>query len=192
MVVGPPGKVTLRGAITYRGAQPPTPAWQHGATGLSLQSVCPSPDSGCGYDYTLAVPAAVSVTASNSAGNISVSGLSGPVQIAAGAGNISLAGLSGSLKVNDGGGNITATDLRAAIADITEGAGNVVLNFKARPAGLSVRDSTGNISAIVPGSAFYHVVASDRLGTTSEGIPDDPSSQREISLAVGTGNLSLS
>jgi len=51
--------------------------------------------------------------------------------------------------------------------------------------------ATGNLTGTVPDAVAYHVVVSDRLGSSSNGIPDDPSAAREISLAVGTGNVAL-
>jgi DUF4097 and DUF4098 domain-containing protein YvlB len=153
--------------------------------------VCPSPQADCGYNYTLTVPAPMSVTASNTAGDISATNLDGPTQFTALAGNISLTGLSGPLQVTDEAGNVMATTLRSGASDITAGAGNVSVTFTAAPSQVSVHDSTGNIIAAVPTSASYHVVISVQYGLSSSRVADDPTSPRVIALSVGMGNVSL-
>jgi len=104
---------------------------------------------------------------------------------------ILLAGLSGPLKVTDEAGNVVAGDLRSGATDVTERTGNVSLTFLTAPAQVSVRNSTGNITAAVPTSASYHVVISVRYGLSASRVGDDPTSPRVISLSVGMGNVSL-
>jgi DUF4097 and DUF4098 domain-containing protein YvlB len=125
------------------------------------------------------------------AGDIWAKGLAGPLGLNTTAGNVTLAGLSGALHVITGSGNVTAVDLRSATTNVEEGTGNVALRFSAAPVSLVAKASTGNVGVTVPPSFSYHVSTSDRLGDISSGITDDPSSPREISLSVGTGNLFL-
>lgn len=191
LIAGPPGLVSLRGTVTYRGGQAPTLAWPDDITGLSLVSTCHSSQGGCGYNYTLAVPPAMAVTASNGAGNVSAGELAGTLRLTVGAGQVTLTRLSGTLSVTDSAGNVTATAMTSAITDVTVKAGNVSLQYDAAPQRLTVRDSTGNVTASVPRTASYHVDVSARTGVVSNRVPDDPTSQRTISLSVGAGNASL-
>ena len=85
--------------------------------------------------------------------------------------------------------------MRERSTDVTEGAGNIYLEFTRDPSSLFVKDSTGNVDVAVPGSGHYHVLTSDSLGNVSSNvssaIQDDPSSPEIISLSVGTGNVWL-
>ena len=191
LVVGPPRTVSVRGTVTYRGDTPPTVTWEQSQTALSLQSVCPSPEADCGYNYTLTVPATMSVTVSDTAGDISATNLGAPTQLTATAGNISLAGLSGPLRVTGDAGNVVARNLRSGTTDVTERTGNVSLAFMAAPSQVSVRDSTGNVTVAVPTSASYHVVISVQYGLTASRVTDDLTSPRVIALSVGMGNVHL-
>ena len=98
-VPGSPGQVSLQGTVTYRGDRAPTLLWQEGTAGLSLLSICHSVNKDCGYDYTFAVPLSMAVTATNTAGDLSVRGLTGSAQLVALAGDVTLADLSGTINV---------------------------------------------------------------------------------------------
>jgi len=137
------------------------------------------------------VPKAINVVVTNTAGDISVSGLVGSAWVNAEAGNVSLARLTGSLSVWDGAGNVSGRDVRSRAVNVTDGAGNVLLTFKAPPSRVKVRVSTGNIAVALPVPARYRVNTFDQLGTVTGNVPDSPASGRLISLGVGTGNISL-
>ena len=192
LVPGPSGQVSLRGTVTYKGTRPPTLSWRSNDTGLTLVSVCHSVNNDCSYDYTLAVPPSTGTTAVNTAGDVSVSDLSGPVSVTALAGNVVLSGLSGNLSLTDTAGDVVTTAMRAPDAHITVMSGDATLKYVAPPSHLFVRVATGDITAAVPDSASYHVVTSVQTGTNSDSIPDVPTAKRTISLSTGVGNVSLS
>ena len=191
VVAGVPGMVSLRGTVTYKGAQAPMLLWQSSGTSLALRSVCHSVHNDCSYEYTLALPSVMGIAASNAAGDVSVADLNGPVQVSASAGNVSLAGLSGRVTLTDNAGNVTAQAIKGDVADVTIGAGNATLGYVTPPSHLFVQDSTGNIAATVPNSSSYHVVTNIRTGSSLNDVPDDPSSLNTISLSVEVGNVSL-
>ena len=191
VIPGRSGLLSLRGTITYRGSRPPSISWQGDAGNVLLRSICHSRDGDCGYNYVISVPAATTVVADVIAGDLWARGLTGTLRLNAAAGNVTLDSVSGALHLTGGSGNITAAGLRSASSDIRKGAGNVTLGFTAAPSHLVVKAATGNVSVVVPRSFNYHVLTSDQLGDVSSGIPDDPSSAREISLSVGTGNIFL-
>jgi hypothetical protein len=191
LVPGRSGRVSLKGTATYRGGRPPSLSWEDNGKQLSLRSVCHSRNGDCGYDYTLYVPVSTKVVAGVTAGDISASGLSGPLQLNATAGNVTLTGLSGHLEVNSLAGNVTAADLSPAWADVEEGTGNVALRFTAPPSYVHVKAFTGNIDVVVPRPSGYHVSTSDHLGNVSVGIVDNRASTRVMTLSVETGNISV-
>jgi hypothetical protein len=191
LVPGPAGHVTLQGTVTYRGDRRPSLWWEKSSTRLALHSVCRSEDQSCGYNYTFALPASTRVAASTNAGDMSAEGLTGPLKLGSAAGNVTLDHLSGATNVTDAAGNVTATHLREGSTDISEGGGNVYAEFTAAPSRVFIKDSTGNVDVLVPGSCRYHVSTTDTLGNVVTSIQDDPTSHRVISLSVGTGNVSL-
>jgi Toastrack DUF4097 len=189
LISGPSGRVSLRGAVTYRGGRTPRISWEHTGNEVWLHSVCGSRDGDCRYDYTIFVPMSTTVFANDAAGDIWAKGLAGSLGVNAAAGNVTLAGISGPLRVTIGAGNVVAAGLRSATTDVEEGTGNVTLGFTAAPVDLTVRASTGNVSVVVPRSFSYRVSTSDQLGEVSSSVADDPSSSRAMSLSVGTGNI---
>jgi len=192
LVPGSPGQVSLQGTVTYRGSRTPTILWQEGTPGLTLQSICPSGDTDCGYDYTLVVPVSMAVIASNMAGDVSARGLTSPAHLVALAGNVTLADLAGRIDVTATAGDVVATNLDSQVANVTAGAGDVTLRFAVPPSQVSVHNGAGNVTAVLPSSASYHVIIVVGQGVTSNSLGDDPSSQRVISLATGTGNVTVS
>jgi Putative adhesin len=191
LVPGPIGRVSLEGTVTYRGRRAPSLSWQDNGKMLSLRSVCHSQDGDCGYNYTLSVPVPMRIVAGVSAGDILARGLAGSLRLSTTAGDVTLSALSGALEVTSGAGDVTAADLRASSTDIDEGTGDVALNFTATPSHLLIKDSTGDVDVVVPDSSHYHVSMSDHLGKVSDGVTDDPSSPRVISVSVGIGDVSL-
>ena len=191
LATGPDGKVSLRGTVTYKGSRAPVAQWLPGDGAISLVSNCPPVDTDCGYHYTLIVPKAINVVVTNTAGDVSISGLVGSAWVNADAGNVSLARLTGGLSVWDGAGDVSGREVRSRAVNVTEGAGNVLLTFNAPPSRVNVRVSMGNIAVALPDAARYRVNTSDHLGTVTNNVPDSPDSGRLISLGVGTGNISL-
>lgn len=163
--------IAVTEAQSYRGSPPNSSHTVSGGT-LTLTYSCPN-GGDCGIDYTVTVPAGLSV------------------QVEADAGDVSLAGLGGAVQVRADAGDIRGSALDSPRATMTDSAGNVMLAFNAAPGDLSVLADAGNVEITVPGSAGYAVTANTAAGNTHVDVPTSTGSAHVIEAQSSAGNVSV-
>lgn len=180
--------ISVTEARSFRGSPPASTHSVSGGT-LTLTYTCPSSD--CGIDYTVTVPADLPVTVDASAGDVTLTGLSGAVQVQADAGAVALTDLSGPVRVRADAGEIRGTGLGSRQATLTDSAGSVTLAFTAAPTSLAVQAKAGDVKVTVPGSESYAATATASAGQTRVTVPTSPGSSHVIRAASDAGNVSI-
>jgi hypothetical protein len=138
-------QATLTGTATYSLVRPAvTEHTSAGATTLGY--ACDIPTGNCGLDATVNVPATVTtLTANSGAGDATVTGTTGPVNVSTGDGNVSVSHASGPLILNTNSGGIQVNAIRSATLSASSGDGNIQAEGVASTT-ITANTDSGNIN----------------------------------------------
>jgi hypothetical protein len=165
---GATNTVSIVARIVYTGSRPSVSRSISGRT-LTLGYSC----ADCGVRFQITVPRSMNVTANTQAGQVS------------------LAGLAGALDVKTGVGAIEGSDLSAATARFQAGTGLDAVTYTAPPRQLSATSQTGTVTVRVPSSVSYRVTADSQLGVVNVSVPRAASSGHVISASSITGVVTV-
>jgi hypothetical protein len=164
--------VTVSQRASYSSTAPAATHVLRGST-LTVSYTCPT-ELLCGVSYDVKVPRDVAVSASTSAGSVT------------------LTSLSGTLSAKASAGQITAVDLRCGVASFNSNAGGVIATFSAVPRSVTASTNVGPITLTVPGSAVYKVSTHTVVGTSTITVRRGDSSAYSISARSDLGSISIS
>jgi hypothetical protein len=138
-------QATLTGTASYSLVRPAvTEHTSAGATTLGY--ACDIPTGNCGLDATVNVPATVTtLTANSGAGDATVTGTTGPVNVSTGDGNVSVSHASGPLILNTNSGGIQVNAIRSATLSASSGDGNIQAEGVASTT-ITANTDSGNIN----------------------------------------------
>jgi hypothetical protein len=139
----------------------------------------------------LQVPRGVTVHARTGAGDVRLTGLTGPVTAIDGTGDISLSDLSGPVQARDKTGDVSGRALHQADATLSSRLGDIDVSFTRPPVRLAVTDNLGSVLIRVPGSVSYRVQASSSLGTVSISVPRLAGSPHRITATSRLGDVAV-
>jgi hypothetical protein len=143
----------------------------------------------CNVDLTVAVPSGIAVAASTDAGDIAASNLSN-LSLQADSGDLQLNGGSGVVHLSTDSGQITGVAMDAADISASADSGDISLDFAEAPTDVSVQDDSGDVTlTLPPDGPAYAVSAHSDSGSTSIDVPTNPTSARDISISVDSGNV---
>jgi hypothetical protein len=207
---GPAGQLRVHGTLHYSLIRPKL-TWQHSGSTIAVHARCQVPVGVCSFDYAVAVPAGTRAEISNASGNLTASGLAGPVTLSTDSGDIKATQVSGRATISDHSGDITVTSVSAArtlimndSGDITgtgvssrqltaqDQSGDITVVFTKVPDLVKISDSSGNIKLVFPpGPTAYRVSASTSSGQTSVNVPQSPTSPHVVSVTNQSGNITI-
>ncbi|MEU9513267.1 DUF4097 family beta strand repeat-containing protein [Micromonospora sp. NPDC048169] len=169
VTAGSGGTVHVTETIRYTGAKPVP---QHNVVGsdLTFTSGCASHPGSCSVDYHLEVPATFKATLDSAGGTISVTGL------------------SGELNLTSGGGAVDASGITPATITARTGGGAIQLTFTKPPESVRVDSSGGDVTLRLPRDR-YSIDAQGSGGTTTVEIPTDAASAHRIGVHSGGGDI---
>ena len=207
---GPAGRLRVHGILRYSLVRPQL-RWQRSPSTIALHAHCRVPTGVCSFDYAVSVPAGARSEFSSASGNVTASGLAGPVTLSTDSGDIKATRISGRATITDHSGDITVTSLSAAKALIMNDSGNITgrgvssrqltardqsgditVVFTKVPDLVRISDSSGNIKLVLPpGPTAYRVSASTSSGQTSISVPQSPTSPHVVSATGQSGNITI-
>ncbi|WP_188196449.1 DUF4097 family beta strand repeat-containing protein [Nonomuraea sp. SYSU D8015] len=164
----------VRVVETHRWSGDDKPKAQHKVEGgvLFVDYDCPSNWGRCSVDYKVEIPKGL------------------PVDLDSGSGNLTLRGLTGDINVHVGSGDVDASGLAGKTVVAETGSGNVELGYTAAPESAKIEAGSGDITLNVPDGA-YDVSTDTGSGDVEVSVKRDDASPRKISLASGSGNISV-
>jgi hypothetical protein len=207
---GPADQLRVRGTLRYSIVRPRL-SWQRTPSTIALHAHCRVPTGVCSFDYTVTVPAMARSEISTASGNLTASGLAGPVTLSTDSGDIHATRISGRATISDHSGDITVTSLSAVRTLIMNDSGNIIgsdvssqnltaqdqsgditVVFTKVPDLVRISDSSGNITLVLPpGPTAYRVSASTSSGSTSITVPKSATSPHVISVTDQSGNITI-
>ncbi len=202
--------VTVRGKATYSLVRPKV-SIRPTATGLAISSSCHGFIVACSFRYAVTAPSRLGADVSDSSGDLSASGMSGPVTLSDDSGDVTASRLGGLVKISDSSGDITMASLSspdvrvkdasgdvngAALADpdvtVVDESGDITLTFTVVPSRVVVTDSSGDITLVLPaGRTPYRVSASTSSGDTSIRVPTSPTSSHVLTATDESGDITI-
>jgi len=133
-----------------------------------------------------------SVHLTDSFGTITATGLAGSIQLDNNSGDIQAAGVAGNSRFQDSFGTISVTGLAAADVVASNSSGDISLTFTKVPRKVSVTDSFGSITLVLPaGPATYRVQTRDSFGSTIVSVPRSPSAGNVIRATNNSGDITI-
>jgi hypothetical protein len=145
----------------------------------------------CDVQYTVEVPAAFEVVIGGSVGDVTASGLSGPLTVDRASGDIAVFDLTGPLDLRTSTGEITADDLRTEVLRAETDSGDVRLELLAAPQSVEVSTAVGKVDLAVPVDTAYRTEVGTVVGEVSLLVPVDPASARALRIDSDTGNVTV-
>jgi len=171
------------------------PVFQHQDTahGLVLNPSCVVEAGNCSLDLHMQVPSAVPVTATDSFGNLTATGLAAGETLKVNSGNLTAADLHGSISLSDQFGEVTAAGLSGGVritstnGDITASSvtgstrlqasfGSITVTGLAAPEVIA-RDNSGDIR-LVFSKVPRQVEVTDSFGSVTLVLPQGPATYR--------------
>ena len=125
-------------------------------------------------------------------GTITASGLAGSLWLDNSSGDIRAAGITGDTRLQDSFGTISVTGLAAADVVARNNSGDISLTFTKVPREVTVTDSFGNITLVLPpGPATYRVATQNSFGSTTVSVPRSPAARNVIMVSNNGGDISI-
>lgn len=188
-----------------------TVTWHTTRSGVTVSPRCRFLTGVCSFSFRAVLPAGKRAYLSDGSGNMTLRGLTGPVIAGTGSGDVRADQLTGTASLQSGSGNITGSalsglrvTLKAGSGDIviegltsldvvvSDGSGNISLTFSKVPSRVRVRNSSGDVSLVLPpGNTLYRVNATTDSGNGVVHVPTSSASQRVITVSDGSGNISI-
>lgn len=148
--------------------------------------------AGCAVDYRIEAPADVPVRIRTARGSVSVTDMTGAVEVDAGAGHVRLTRTKGAVKVGTSAGNVDGVDMVAEFLDATTDAGRIRLAMAEAPSRLGLKTGAGNIDVGLPAAPGGYRVATDTgAGKVDVTVEQDPGASRAVIATTGAGNIRI-
>ena len=125
-------------------------------------------------------------------GNINATRLDCSMRVINNSGDINVSGATGDTRLQDAFGNINVTGLAAASVVATNNSGDITLRFATVPRQVSVTDSFGNVTLVLPaGSTAYQVQTHNSFGSTNVSVPRSPAATHVIKVRNNSGDITI-
>ena len=125
-------------------------------------------------------------------GALTASGLAGNIRLDNNSGDITASGITGDTRLQDSFGNISVTGVAAADVVARNNSGDISLTFTTVPRQVTVADSFGNITLVLPpGPATYRVATRNSFGSTIVSVPRSPTARNVITASDNSGDITI-
>jgi hypothetical protein len=160
---------------------------------LVLRSDCPGfLTNYCSTDWTVTAPHDVSVRVRTDDGRVTVSDVTGAVDLASDHGSVEAIRVPGATTLRSDHGDVTATGSTAQVVDAATDHGRVRLELTAVPQTVTARSDHGDVTVVVPaGDESYVVNADTDHGRRDVGVKDDPAAPRGIAAHSDHGDVTV-
>jgi hypothetical protein len=205
VTAAPVRHVRVTETIGYDPRQGP-PAVTQSVSGGRLTLADPAcNNTDCGVAFAVTVPPDVAVTVASEGGPVTVSGtngasldsgggqvsatgIHGPLTVTTEGGPVVLNGLTGLLSAETGGGTLWAQGVTAATATVITAGGDARIEFAKAPDTVIVSTDGGAATMAMPGGP-YALTTDANGGPQTVGIPTSPTARRSITVTSGGGPL---
>jgi Putative adhesin len=181
------------------------------SSGVTVMPQCHFVIAVCSFDFAAVLPEGKHAQVSAGSGDLTLTGLTGPVTAGSGSGDVRADLLSGAVSLQSGSGDISGDALSGpqvtlkddsgdiVIAGLAGGhvvasasSGDIALTFTKVPALVQVSDSSGDVTLVLPpGGTRYRVHASTVSGDRAVSVPTSSASRHVITVTSSSGDISI-
>jgi hypothetical protein len=177
---------------------------------VRLDGNCPEFSFGpCRASIVIHVPVDTIVDVRSGSGDLTASGLDGPVRLETGSGDVhatalngdadlrtssgdvSVRSLRGAATLKTASGDVEAEDLSTARLQAVTSSGDVELDFLTAPDDVDAATASGDVRVVVPRGEGYRVEADTGSGDSHPNVPTDPDATRVIRARTSSGDVSV-
>jgi hypothetical protein len=144
---------------------------------------------GCGADYVITAPADVALEVDTGSGGIDINGMTAGGRFDTGSGGVDLEGVGGEVSADTGSGSVDGSALVVTSITADTGSGGVDLEFASAPDMVEVSTGSGSVEITVPEGTYAIAMDSSSGSETLEGVVNDPSAERTITIDTGSGGI---
>jgi DUF4097 and DUF4098 domain-containing protein YvlB len=178
---------------------------------VRMNGDCPAISFGpCRASIVLHVPRGTKVDVRSGSGDLTASGITGPVRMETGSGDVNATGLTGGAELRTSSGDVSAhslggdVTLRTASGDLTgedlaagtvqavTSSGDVDLGFRLPPRDVDAATASGDVNVALPFGQAYRVEADTGSGQSEIGVKTDPTSTRIVRARTSSGDAIVS
>jgi DUF4097 and DUF4098 domain-containing protein YvlB len=177
---------------------------------VRLNGNCPAFSFGpCRASIVLHVPTGTKIDIRSGSGDLTASGISGPVRMETGSGDVTATALTGDadLRTSSGdvnarglaansvlrtaSGDVTAEDLGAGTVQAVTSSGDVELGFRLAPSDVDAATASGDVHVALPIGQTYRVEADTGSGSSQIGVKTDRASTRVVRARTSSGDATV-
>ncbi|PZS26587.1 MAG: hypothetical protein DLM59_18030 [Pseudonocardiales bacterium] len=183
--------------VSARGSYAGRPPTLHASTSGSVTTVggqgCENRrPRHCSFKVTVALPPALPLTMHVREGNISATGLTGPLELGATNGDITASGAHGRLDLRTTNGHILVLGATSQHVNAATTNGDVELVFLRPPTTVSATSTNGNVTVRVPARSVTYLVSTRTLNGLSDiSLPSDRTSTRTLTAQTTNGIVTI-
>lgn len=144
---------------------------------------------GCSTDFEIHVPRDMPIDAHVSAGDVSATGLTGPVKLGVSSGDVHADQLAGDLRIRSSSGDVTVTGYGGRDVDAGTSSGDVEVRARLAPDRLKAVTSSGDVTVAVSGSERYRVQADTGSGDQEVQVDQSLDAPRTIDARTSSGDI---
>jgi hypothetical protein len=146
----------------------------------------------CNRNYVLHLPSEAAVTASSGEGDVTVTDMGRAVSAHSDQGDVTVAGGSGTVQASTGQGTVTVSRSYASSVSVQSGQGDATVDLLTSPNRVSAVSGQGDVTVELPkGPNSYQVKAGSGEGSVSDGVDNNPTSDRVINASSGQGDVTV-
>ncbi|MEU4420837.1 hypothetical protein AB0F81_09430 [Actinoplanes sp. NPDC024001] len=168
-----PGPIRVTERFRYGENRPETAHSVQSGRFTLTETGCRDDGIRCEVEFRIQVPAETRTDVTAKAGAVTLTGLTGPVQVTTDAGAIRGSGLG------------------APQVKVGSQAGATELEFTKAPASLAVRTEVGAVSLGLPPETAYAVSVTTEIGRSKVTVDQDPASKHRIEVQTRVGAVSI-
>jgi hypothetical protein len=142
----------------------------------------------CSADFSLRIPANVTVDARTEAGSLRVKDTTGDTKLSTTAGDIEFDNTSGKLSAQTNAGSVTGTGLRSTDVTVSMDVGSADLQFAVPPHLVDAEVSAGDLQIAVPKAPYQVQAHADSSPATVDFTPD-PAATSKIIAQTHAGDV---
>jgi DUF4097 and DUF4098 domain-containing protein YvlB len=160
---------------------------------LTISHHCGNADSDdCSIRYTITVPRAITLKAETSAGDVSVRGVLGEIEISVVSGDVNMIGSAGNVTLTSVSGDIKVTESTSDSSMLKAVSGDVSIRFTDTPREVAVETVSGDSNVTVPaGSGAYTVNVVTTSGDQRVSVQRGDVAERAILVESTSGDVTV-
>lgn len=163
--------------------------WEMTGDTLSLETECRM-FSNCEVEYQVFVPADTALSVDTDNGDVSLSGFSAPIEVAAANGAIDVSDVTGPLALTSDNGDMNLTGVGSDTLSAATDNGTIDATFTEAPTEVEVSTNNGEATVALPGGPYAVFETSDN-GDVVNDLPTDDTSTSTVSARTDNGTITL-